>query len=77
MEVHEPYQEPLRFAGQKNVDVSGGTHQILIQKLDDAMTRRKPGTIEHSRIPHWSSGMGQKTPTKNILSKNMRLDNSH
>ena len=49
-------------------DESGGTHQILIRKLDDAMTRRKPCTIEHSRIPYRSPRMGQKkTSTKNIL----------
>ena len=78
MEVHEPYQEPLRFVGLKTVDVSWcvhrGTHQILIRKLHDAMTRRKPGTIDHSRIISWSSGMGQNTSTKNILRNNNWLD---
>ena len=53
-------------------DVSGGNYKIL--KLNDSITSRKPGTIEHSRIPHWSSGKGQKSPTKNIVSRNNLVD---
>ena len=48
-------------------DMSGGTHQILSRKLDDAMTRREPCTIERSQIPYRSPGMGPKTNILNHL----------
>ena len=41
-----------------------GTHQILLGKLND----------DHLRIPEWSSELGQKTSTKNILSRKDSVD---